>query len=186
MTETVLGGTIVFLNDLGIYDVILPFLLVFTIVFAILEKTKIFGVEKIDGQEVTRKNMNAMTAFVLGFFVVASSKLVSLIHTVASQAFLLILLVVLFLIFAGVMKKEGEFELEPGWRTAFMSVMAIALVLIFLNSLGWLQIGYEFITKYWNTNAVSAIILLILVVIFMVWISSDPKSKSTKKKSEGE
>ena len=38
--------TIIFFEELGVYDVILPFLLVFCIVFAILEKSKIFGTEK--------------------------------------------------------------------------------------------------------------------------------------------
>ena len=34
-----------FLDKLGVYEVLLPFLLIFTIVFAILEKTKVFGTE---------------------------------------------------------------------------------------------------------------------------------------------
>jgi len=31
------------LQDIGVVDVILPFILIFTIVFAVLEKTKILG-----------------------------------------------------------------------------------------------------------------------------------------------
>ncbi|MBC8500850.1 MAG: hypothetical protein ISS25_02230 [Nanoarchaeota archaeon] len=185
MAETVLGGTIAFLNEIGVYDVILPFLLVFTIVFAILEKTKIFGVEKVGDQEVTRKNMNAMTAFVLAFFVIASSKLVALINTVASQAFLLVLLVILFLMLAGVLQKEGEYELMGGWKKFFMAVVFIILVLIFLNALGWLQTGYEFLADYWNTEAVSAIILIILIILFMAWISKSPK-EGKKKEEKGD
>jgi len=185
MAETVLGGTIAFLNEIGVYDVILPFLLVFTIVFAILEKTKIFGVEKIGDKEVTRKNMNAMTAFVIAFFVIASSKLVALINMVASQAFLLILLVILFLMLAGVLQKEGEYELMGGWKKFFMVVAFIALVLIFLNALGWLQTGYEFLEDYWNTEAVSAIILIILIILFMAWISKSPK-EGKKKEEKGD
>ena len=56
-----------FFGELGIYDVVLPFLLVFTIVFAILEKTKVFGMEEIDGKKYTRKNINAIVAFVVSF-----------------------------------------------------------------------------------------------------------------------
>ncbi|MBU0637059.1 MAG: hypothetical protein KKF89_00365 [Nanoarchaeota archaeon] len=178
MTETVLGGTLAFLNELGLYDVILPFLLAFTIIFAILEKTKIFGTEKIGDVQVTRKNMNAMVAFVIAFFVVASSKVVALINMVASQAFLLVFLFVLFLILAGVLQKEGEYELEKGWRNAFMIVALIVLILIFLNAIGWLSQIYEFLVKYWDSQAVSAVILLILIVLFMAWIT---KSKTTKK-----
>ncbi|MAG39249.1 hypothetical protein CMO90_04145 [Candidatus Woesearchaeota archaeon] len=181
MAETILRGTLSFLNDLGVYDVILPFLLVFTIVFAILEKTKIFGVEKIDGQEITRKNMNAMTAFVIGFFVVASSQLVVLINIVAGQAFLLILLIVLFLMLAGVLQKEGEYELDGGWKKGLMITLFFALVLIFLNALGWLQTGYLFLSNYWNTDGVSAIILMLFVGLFIAWISKSSGTTKTKK-----
>ena len=47
---------------------VLPFLLVFTIVFAILEKTKIFGATK-DGE--SKKNINAVVALVLGLLMIA-------------------------------------------------------------------------------------------------------------------
>ena len=46
MSMSVFGEAIQFLAKLGIYDVVLPFLLVFTIVFAIMEKTKLLGTEK--------------------------------------------------------------------------------------------------------------------------------------------
>ena len=44
--QSVFRGIIEFFEKIGIYDVVLPFLLVFTIVFAILEKTKVFGTLK--------------------------------------------------------------------------------------------------------------------------------------------
>src|SRR3989338_8827869 len=65
--ESVFRGVIGFFDKIGVYDIILPFLLVFTIVFAILEKTKILGLEKIDGKETTKKNLNSMVAFVIAF-----------------------------------------------------------------------------------------------------------------------
>ena len=42
----VFRDVIVFFGDIGIYDVVLPFLLVFTIIFAIFEK-KFFSVKNI-------------------------------------------------------------------------------------------------------------------------------------------
>ena len=56
MTETAFGSVIVFFQDLGMYDVVLPFLLVFAIVYAILEKTKVFGTEEINIWEVLGLN----------------------------------------------------------------------------------------------------------------------------------
>ena len=38
---SVFRGALVFLDEIGIYDVVLPFLLVFAVVFAIFEKTKV-------------------------------------------------------------------------------------------------------------------------------------------------
>ena len=40
-----LESAINFFKEFGLFSVVLPFLLVFTIVFAILEKTKVLGTE---------------------------------------------------------------------------------------------------------------------------------------------
>ncbi|MBU0665798.1 MAG: hypothetical protein ABIC91_06375 [Nanoarchaeota archaeon] len=182
MAESVFRGTIEFLNEIGIYDVVLPFLLVFTIVFAILEKTKVYGVEEVEGKKYTKKNLNAMTAFVVSFFVVASSKLVEVILKVSSQVVVLLLLSILFLMLAGSFHKDEEFYLQKGWNTFFMVLMFIGIVFIFLNALGWLDTAYEFLSGRWDTNAVSAIILLAVVVGFMFYVTRD--SNSGKKKKE--
>src|SRR3989344_8286450 len=114
MADSVFRSSIDFFGKIGIYDVILPFLLVFTIVFAILEKTAIFGREKPkEGtEEITRKNLNAMAAFVMAFFVVASSRLVGIVTEVSANAVILLMASVLFLILVGSFhqeKKEGFF-----------------------------------------------------------------------------
>jgi hypothetical protein len=70
MVTTPLGNAINFLKELGFFDVVLPFLLVFTIVFAILEKTRILGTMKVsDGTDVANKNLNSVVAFVIGLLV---------------------------------------------------------------------------------------------------------------------
>lgn len=51
-----------FLNNVVFSNFILPFLLVFFIVFAVLEKTKVFGDDK--------KQINALIAFVIGLIFV--------------------------------------------------------------------------------------------------------------------
>src|SRR3989344_9411007 len=94
---TAFGGVVQFLDRLGVYDVVLPFLLVFTIVFAILEKTRVLGVDKVDGKEYTKKNLNAIVAFVIGFLVVASTNLARAINSVLANVALLLALVISFL-----------------------------------------------------------------------------------------
>ncbi|MBW2999610.1 hypothetical protein KY339_02955, partial [Candidatus Woesearchaeota archaeon] len=58
--QTVFRGALDFFAEIGVYDVVLPFLLVFTIVFAVLEKTRILGVEKVRDHEYSKKPLNAV------------------------------------------------------------------------------------------------------------------------------
>ncbi len=90
-----------FFDTIGLFDVVLPFLLVFTIVFAILEKTKVLGMEEIEGKKYTKKNLNAIAAFVMAFLVVASSQLVEIITKVSANAVVVLFLSVLFLLLVG-------------------------------------------------------------------------------------
>ena len=94
-------GIIDFFAEIGLYDVVLPFLLVFTIVFAIFEKTRVLGTEEHDGHKISKKNLNAIASFVIAFLVIASSELVEIITTVSSQAVVLLFLSVLFLLLLG-------------------------------------------------------------------------------------
>lgn len=128
--------TLMLFERLGVYDVILPLLLVFTIVFAILEKTMVLGYEKIGDKKYSRKNLNSMIAFVTALLVVGSTKLVAMINETVSNTVLLLLMSVLFLLLIGSFQKqtdEGVF-LEGPWKNLFMVIMFVGIVLIFLNS----------------------------------------------------
>ena len=183
--ESAFRGMIGFLNKIGVYDVILPFLLVFTIIFAILEKTKIFGTEKIDGKEMTKKNIDAMVAFVIAFLVIASTRLVGIINEVMANVVLLVILGVCFLLLVGVFfAGDKEFSLEkfPTWQNIFMVLMFIGIVVIFLNALGWLHY-LEILFENWNAEWASSIIFIVIIIGFIPWITRTPKeeAKSDKK-----
>ena len=81
MADSILSGTIAFMAKIGVYDVVLPFVLVFTLFFAFLEKSQVLGIEVVKDSKgaehrFTRKNLNAIIAFSAAFFVVASAQLV--------------------------------------------------------------------------------------------------------------
>ncbi len=184
-------GIIEFFDKIGVYDVLLPFLLVFTIVFAILEKTKIFGVEKIEGNEYTKKNLNAMTAFVISFMVVASSKLVETITEVSSNMVVLLFLSVFFLLLIGSFYKEGELvALEGNWRKLFMIIMFIGIVAIFLWGIKtddgdpWGEYVLNYIVDNFDSTAVGSIILVIIIILFMLYIVYEPKGSKSKAESK--
>lgn len=192
---TVFGDSINFLVKLGIYDIVLPFLLVFVLVFALLEKTKVLGIEtskdsKGEKVEYTKKSLNAMVAFITGFFVIASTQLVAVINQSLSQIFLLLLIIVCFLLVWGSFHqqtKEGFF-LDPKnknqrfYYKVLMASVFISIIAIFFNALGWLEAIYDFLKNNWNTDYVAAVLFIALIVGFMAWITGDSAPKGEDKK----
>ncbi len=179
-----------FFDRLGVYDVILPFILVFTIVYAIFERTKILGTEKVGGEEYGKKNLNAMSAFVIAFLVVASAQMVSLINSALPKIVILLFVGVFFLLLVGIFYSEKqEVLLSSGWRIMFMVIMFIGIVAIFLYSiptesgepfLTWIM---DFVIENYSTTAVSSIIMMIVVIGFMLYIIREP-SKGGAEKTE--
>ncbi len=185
MVQTVLGGTIGFLATLGVYDVVLPFLLVFTLVFAFLEKTKILGVEliTIDGKDVaySRKNLNSIIAFTSAFFVIASAELVRILSEVIANTMLLVITGTMFMLALGVSHTgKDEFKLSSKYKKFFLGANALGIVLIFLNALGWLQASYQWVSQNWKSSYGMTLIMVILFAGFMFWITSSPNAKQEK------
>lgn len=182
---TAFRGVLEFLGKIGVYDVILPFLLVFTIVFAILEKTKILGSEKVGDRVVTKKNINAMVAFVVAFLVVASTKLVAVINEVMANVVLLLILGICFLLLVGVFFSDKEFTLEkfPTWTSLFMVLMFIGVVLIFLNALDWLKYLFAVFVN-WNAEWAVSIVFVAIIIGFMAYVIREPSSSRPKEKKE--
>lgn len=117
MAETILSNPL-FVNT------ILPFILVFTVVFAVLEKSGILGKEK--------KQIDAIVALVIGLIVVSYAKATGII--VGLMPFLAVALVVIlvFLILLGSLFKQGDFKVASGIQIAVGILAAIALVIAVL------------------------------------------------------
>lgn len=177
-------GMIEFMDQLGIYDVILPFLLVFTIVFAILEKTRVLGVETMgENKQVSKKNINALVAFVVGFLVVASTQLVSTINEAMANMVLLLLLIVSFLLLVGSFHTgTSEFFLDPKkhkfFYWFFMGLMLVGILGIFLHAIKtedgqpFLYYAWDWLSQYWDNGAVGSVIMILVLVGFMAYITN--------------
>jgi len=184
--QSAFRGVIEFFGQVGLYDIVLPFLLVFTILFAILEKTKILGVEKVGGTELPKKNINAMVAFVVAFLVIASTRLVSVINTFMANIVLLMILGVSFLLLVGVFFSDKQFHLEEmsNWKRAMMIFMFIGIIIIFLHSMDWLQYVFAVFTE-WDATWAATFLFLIIILAFMWYVvmyDHKPASDEDKKK----
>ncbi len=152
-------------------DIILPFLLVFTLVFAILDKTKLLGEGK--------RQINAIISLVIGLILIgfpfAREIIVKLIP------FLVVSLVILFvfmLIFGFVSgKKEGD-VLSFGLKVALGIIFGLAVVVAVLWITGAWDYIYqvvvegEFAGKIW----INVILIAIIGGAIAIVLSSGGKS----------
>ena len=132
-------------------DLILPFLLVFALIFAILEKTEVLGKEK--------RQINAIVALVVGLMLIAFPYPRGIIVQLMP---LLAVLAVIMLIFIMLYTFAGGKPTEEKWvRITFGVLIGLALIIALLV-----------LTGYWDNlvNAVSGGTGLVTNIIFIVVI----------------
>ncbi len=164
-----LQQSIEFLKDFGMFDVVLPFLLVFAIVFAVLEKTMILGKE---GNAGTKKNLNAIVALVMALITVATNQVVSVINEALPNIVLLGVVSISFLLLVGMFLKTGEFDLHEKSKKWFMFVlflMFLGTVFIFASAIGidgvsMLDRFFSWIGGAIGTSIVAPLVFLVIVV----------------------
>lgn len=180
-----LANALEFLKDFGFFDVVLPFLLIFTIVFGILEKTKVFGTEtgKPDGKPQQR--INAMVAFVIALFFVAIPSLVASIQISLPQIAMLLIVIVVFLMLLASLASGGtSFDLfqMPGkgkmfWIAVMYILIFVGVIAIFLNSFGWLDPVMDYVKDNWSDTLIVSLIFLVIIVVTIYIVVQDPKDK---------
>jgi hypothetical protein len=162
------------LVDLGFIDVILPFLLVFTLTYAVLQKTRVLGEE---GDKKPKKRLNAMVAFVLGFFAVLATQMLNVVNILLGYLVLLMIVGLLLAIVLGLAGAEGGHK-----NKLFIALMIILFALFVFYGLSRAGIIDEqrfFDTLFWP---VVALAVLGTVLFFVL---RKPAEKKAKKKAEG-
>ena len=97
-------------------------------------------------------------------------------------AFIGRLLIVFFLLLIGSFFKEGsDVALEGGWKTFFMTLIFIGIILIFMNALGWLSPLWDYLSEHWETRWVGSLILLVVIILFMWYITKSQEAPAAKK-----
>jgi hypothetical protein len=183
---SVFRESLVFFDQIGLYDVVLPFLLVFTLTFGVLEKSRIFGTEKTpDGKgPYTKKNLNAMVAFCTGFFFVASAQLVALANVFIARVALILVILIMFMILVASFHPQQDdkgFHLDDKLKW-LMGVVIAAVVLIFLDGVGWLGPAWVYATSNWDSQLMGTIMLFAVMAGFILFITGNPKDKKGDKK----
>ena len=196
---TPLGKAVEFFRDFGLFDIVLPFLLVFAIVYAVLDKTRILGSYKDKSGDQPQKNLNAVVAFVIAMLVVAAANIVSVINEALPNIILLLVVLISFLVLIGVFAEQGKFFEMSGYKNStavFVGLIFIGVVLIFLgairdkNGKSWLEHTFNWIAEQWPGPIFDSLIIFILAIVTIVWLTrtgkgSTPAPGSGEKKGNG-
>jgi len=155
----------------GVMDAILPFLLIFTIVFAVLQKSNILGKDK--------KQFNVIVAMVIALSVIiphitgsypSNFDVIEIINMLLPQIALVAVVLIMLLILVGVF--------APAAAGGIAVAGAILVVLLFLGTTEYLY-GLDWITNFFGEETISLIVML-LVFGVVIWFVTHEPSKGEK------
>lgn len=179
------------LQNWGVMDIILPFILIFTIVFATIERAKILAKD-----EAKNKKYAVVVALVIAFAVITPHvtgayyygfDAVEIINSMLPQIGLVLVACVMMLLTVGLWLGD-KMGVDKGPGKWFMWASMAIVIFIILNSLNWID------SPYWLRNLltqdvialVMAILVFGIVIKFIVSDGEDPVSKGDRIKTERE
>ena len=158
----------------GFYEFVLPFFLVFTIVFGILEKTKLFG--EVDNHP--RSNLNAVLSMILALTVLLNTNIVYLLNNTLPKISFFIVIAVLIMLLVALFHtpEEGKNISVPLVWATFLAIGAV------FWSLATSYYG-QGLWPYWLYLDDSTISFLFFLVLFgiIVYIITGPHGRKNKK-----
>ena len=154
------------LESYGLTDALLPFLLIFTIMFAMLQKTRILG----EG----RKDFNIVVSLIISLLVVIphitgtyppGADIVEIMNKALPTISIVVIAILMTLLIIGLL--GGEARWMGGSMSAWIALIAFAgVVYIFGASAGWWE---DFSIHLWGPD-VTALIIVILVFAIVIWL----------------
>ncbi|MEK6964229.1 MAG: hypothetical protein AABX70_07425 [Nanoarchaeota archaeon] len=174
-------GAMAYLADIGVADVLLPFIIVFTITFAILQKIKVFGTPEQGG-----KKYNTMVALVLGLAIVIphvlgsypeGSDLVVIMNSFLPGVSIFAVLIVMVMLIVGVF--GYGFKMESAFGSILALICAFVVVYIFGASANWWGVpgALNFVMDP-DTQAFIVIVAVFALIIYFVTKDNKPAGES--------
>ncbi len=168
------GATI--LSSPIVVEVILPFVVVFAVVFGILQKTEIFGKGK--------KQIDAIVSLVIALLLISFIQFVNLIVNLLVFLATASVIILVFMILYGMVFKEGEFQMSKGLKITFGILAAIAVITAVLLFSGYWDIIYSrYLVGEGSTILLNIVFIVIIIAAIAVVIGSAGKGDNKGKSS---
>ncbi len=173
----------IWFDKMGLADSLIPFMLIFTITYAVLDRIKLFGDSK--------KNIHIILAMILGLLFViphvtnsypTGADPVEIINTAVPNVGVLIIAIIMVMLIVGVFGAKLKVKNSP--LTSIVVLVAFGLVLyIFGQAAGWWnKSGFPRFFGFLNDPETMAMIVILAVflifVFFLVGGSSEGNAKN--------
>jgi len=154
-------------QEIGIYGVLLPFLLIFAISFALLEKIRIFG---------DKRNINMIVSLVLGLLFLQNIFLVEQIQFILPKVGFSLLLFVLLLLLVGVFTGETK-QASGKWTWLAFVVAIIFLVWSLSPDEGY---GFAFDPIFYFFESIPQWVVLVAIVGGLIYLLTHEGKQTPK------
>lgn len=164
------------LESWGLTDVLLPFLLIFVVIFAILQKTKILG----EG----RRRFNAIISLVIALLVVIphvlgtyppNADIVDIINTAIPNVSVIVVAIVMLLIIIGIL--GGERNWMGGSLSGWIAILAFIIIIwIFAAAAGKLP-GWEWFNQTFGSDTLAIVVMILVFAVIVWWITKGEPSE---------
>lgn len=151
-------------EGIGGFDIILPFLLIFTITFAILQKIKLFG---------DKKQIDVVVSLIIALFLIIQKGFVKVIQGFLPRVSMIVLVFIMLLLVIGIFIGSGE------WAS---SAMGLGVIIGFISVLWAIGAALEWNVPFIDlfTEQDIAILIIMGVFILVIWlIVKEPSQKKS-------
>lgn len=175
-------------------DAILPFALIFTILFSVLQTTKILGVE--EDKKTAKKKLNIMIALVMSLGAVIphlthsytnpSWDVVSIINKALPNVSLVAVIVVMILLVLGLAGKTPKLYKSDGLGGGFTILAIVVVVGIFLAAADVFDKTYlpSWLYFIYDPQFQALVVALVIFGLIIKFITGEDKEKDDKDKKK--
>jgi len=147
----------------SLFNIVLPFVLIFTIVFAVLQSTKILG---------GKKNIDTVISLVFGFFLIRNQTIIKTINNFLPNISLLIVVILMILLVIGIF--VGSYEWSQGVK-GLAAVLAVIVVLWILGASYWSSFGIPNIFAGLSSETQGILIFLAILVVIIFFVTREER-----------
>jgi hypothetical protein len=161
------------LENLGLTDALLPFLLIFTLLFAVLQKSKLLGKDKRNFNIIVATTISLMTIIphVTGSYP-PGKDVIELMNTVLPQISIIIVAVLMALLLIGVF--GGSANWMGGSLSGWIAILAFGIIIYIFGAEAniWTNLPQKF--SWWGTDTSSLVVIILVFAVIIWYITKEP------------